>query len=144
MRRSLLVITAVGVAGAVAAPGAAAAPRCAPPHTLTWHSCLNAAHRAVLNTPDVRLTRATAVLVQRVSACPANVASRRVAIRTQDGHRVARQRVAGTCQHNIARWKLTVRPNKDFKKGTVIRSFWSGIADNDSAPSVKLGKKPQY
>jgi hypothetical protein len=141
MRRSLLVITAIGVTGAVAAPGAAAAPRCAAPHALTWHSCLNAAHRAVLDTPDVRLTRATAVLVQRVSACPEDVASRRVAIRTQDGRRIARRRVAGTCAHSVARWRLTVRPNTDFRSGTVIRSFWSGIADDDRAPSVKLGKK---
>jgi hypothetical protein len=141
MRRSLLIISAIGVAGAVLAPGASAAPRCAPPNSLTWHSCLSAAHRAVLHTPNVRLTRATAVLVQRVASCPQNVASRRVAIRTQDGKRVARQRVDGTCQHNVARWKLTVRPNADFKKGTVIRSYWSGIPDNDSAPSVKLGKK---
>jgi hypothetical protein len=141
MRRSLLVITAIGVAGAIVAPAAAAAPRCTPPNTLTWHSCLNAAHRAVLHTQDVRLTRATVVLVQRVSACPEDVASRRVAIRAQDGHRVARRRVDGTCEHTVARWKLTVRPNKDFKKGTVIRSFWSGIPDDDSAPTVKLGKK---
>jgi hypothetical protein len=143
MRRSLLTIAAIGIAGAVLAPGASAAPRCAPPSSLTWHSCLSAAHRAVLHTPDVRLTRATAVLVQRVSACPTTVASRRVAIRTQAGERVARRRVDGTCRHNVARWKLTVRPNKDFKKGTVIRSFWSGIPDNDSAPGVKLGKKKQ-
>jgi hypothetical protein len=145
MRRSLIVIAAIGVAGAGAAPAAAAAPRCAPPDTLTWHSCLNAAHRAVLHTQDVRLTRATAVLVRRVSACPANVASRRVAIRTKDGERVARRRVDGTCKDDVARWKLTVRPNQDFKKGTIIRSFWSGIPD-DSAPSVKLGKKkpPAY
>jgi len=141
MRRSLLVFTAIGVVGAIAAPGAAAAPRCAPPSTLTWHSCLNAAHRAVLQTPNVRLTRATAVLVQRVSACTQDVASRRVVIRTKDGHRVARQRVDGTCAHGVARWKATVRPNTDFKRGTVIRSFWSGIPDSDSAPSVKLGKK---
>jgi hypothetical protein len=143
MRRSLLVFTAIGVAGAVIAPSASAAPRCAPPSSLTWHSCLSAAHRAVLHTQDVRLTRATAVLVQRVSACPSTVASRRVAIRTKDGRRVARQRVDGTCKNNVARWKLTVRPQKDFKKGTVIRSLWSGIPDDDSAPSVKLGKKKQ-
>jgi hypothetical protein len=141
MRRSLIVIAAIGVGGAVAAPAAAAAPRCAPPDALTWHSCLNAGHRAVLHTQDVRLTRATAVLVQRVSACPADVASRRVAIRTKSGRRVARRRVDGTCKNDVARWKLTVRPNQDFRKGTVIRSFWSGIPDNDSAPSVKLGKK---
>jgi hypothetical protein len=141
MRRSLIMFTAIGVAGAVIAPAASAAPRCAPPDSLTWHSCLSAAHRTVLHTQDVRLTRATAVLVQRVAACPTTVASRRVAIRTQSGRRVARQRVDGTCAHNVARWKLTVRPNKNFKKGTVIHSLWSGIPDNDGAPSVKLGKK---
>ena len=35
-----------------------------------WHSCLSAGHRAITGTHNVRLTRATALLVIRMSACP--------------------------------------------------------------------------
>ncbi len=33
------------------------------------------------------------------------------------------------------------RKNKVIKGGTVIHSYWSGVADNANAPSVKVGKK---
>jgi hypothetical protein len=141
MRRSLVVLTAIAAAGAIAPPAASAAPGCSAPSGLTWHSCLSAGHRKVLQTDNVRLTKATAVLVVRMSACPVDLPSRRVVIRTDKRKRIARERVDGTCRHNVARWRLKVKPNRDFPAGTVIHSYWSGIDDSDDAPSVKLGKK---
>jgi hypothetical protein len=142
MRRPFVVLIAIAAVGAIAAPSASAGPGCSTPSELTWHSCLTAGHRAVLHTDNVRLTRATAVLVVRMSACPADVPSRRVVIRTDKRKRVARERVEGTCKHNVARWRLRVKPEEfDVRAGTVIHSYWSGIDDGDDAPSVKLGKK---
>jgi hypothetical protein len=142
MRRPFVVLIAIAAVGAIAAPSASAAPACSTPSELTWHSCLTAGHRKVLHTDNVRLTRATAVLVVRMSACPADVPSRRVVIRTDKRKRVARERVEGTCKHNVARWRLRVKPDEfDVRAGTVIHSYWSGIDDGDDAPSVKLGKK---
>jgi hypothetical protein len=140
MRRSLIVLTAIALAGAIA-PAASAAPHCSAPSAPTWHSCLSAGHRAITGTHDVRLTKATAVLVVRMTACPADVPSRRVVIRTDDRHRVAKDRVDGTCANNVARWKLSVRPAMDLRAGTIIHSYWSGIPDSKTAPSVTLGKK---
>jgi hypothetical protein len=141
MRRSIIVLTAIAVAGAIA-PTASAAARCAAPSGLTWHSCLTAGHRAITGTHNVRLTKSTATIVVRMTACPTDLATRRVVIRTDDRHRIAKKRVEGTCKHNIGRWHLTVRPNKDLPAGTVLHSYWSGIDDSDEgAPSVTLGKK---
>ena len=90
----------------------------------------------------VQVTKASAELVMRMSACPVDLPSRRVVIRTDNRKRIARQRVQGTCKHNIARWRLDAEPkNKVIKGGTVIHSYWSGVADNANAPSVKVGKK---
>jgi hypothetical protein len=142
MRRSIIVLTAIALAGAIA-PTASAASRCAPPSGLTWHSCLSAGHRAVTGTDNIRLTKATATLVVRMTACPADVPSRRVVIRTDDRHRISRERVDGTCANNIARWRLKVQPEMDLPAGTIIHSYWSAIPDSKTAPSVKLGKKKQ-
>jgi hypothetical protein len=142
MRRSIIVLTAIAVAGAIA-PAASAAPSCAAPGGLTWHSCLKASHRPITGTHNVRLTKATALLVIRMSACPADVPSRRVVIRTDDRHRIARERVDGKCTHNIARWHLQVQPEMDLPAGTIIHSYWSAIPDSKTAPSVTLGKKKQ-
>ena len=38
----------------------------------------------------------------------------------------------------IARYRTNLRPDVDLRAGTVIRSFWSRLADEDRAPSVKL------
>jgi hypothetical protein len=142
MRRPFVVLIAIAAVGAIAAPPASAAPGCSTPSGLTWHSCLNAGHRKVLNTDNVRLTKATAVLVVRMTACPADVPSRRVVIRTEKRKRVARERVEGTCKHNVARWRLRIKPHEfDVPAGTVIHSYWSGIDDADDPPGVKLGKK---
>jgi hypothetical protein len=143
MRRSIIVLTAIALAGAIA-PAASAAPHCSAPNVLTWHSCLSAGHRAITGTHNVRLTKATAMLVQRMTACPADVPSRRVVIRTDDRHRIAKERVDGTCSNNIARWRLTVKPDVDLPAGTVIHSYWSAIPDNKTAPSVTLGKKKKH
>jgi hypothetical protein len=143
MRRPIVVLTAIALAGAIA-PAASAAPRCAAPSAPTWHSCLSAGHRAITGTHNVRLTKATATLVFRMSACPADVPSRRVVIRTDDRHRVAKERVDGTCANNIARWRLKVRPEVDLPAGTILHSYWSAIADSKTAPSVTLGKKKKH
>src|SRR4051794_19387664 len=113
MRRSIIVLTAIALVGAIA-PTASAASHCAPPGGLTWHSCLSAGHRAITGTHNVRLTKATATLVVRMSACPADLPSRRVVIRTDNRHRVAKERVDGTCANNIARWQLKVKPDVDL------------------------------
>jgi hypothetical protein len=140
MRRPIIVLTAIAVAGAIA-PAASAGPRCTAPSGLTWHSCLSAGHRAITGTHNVRLTKATAAIVIRMTACPADVPSRRVVIRTDDRHRIAKKRVEGTCKNNIGRWKLIIRPDMDLPAGTILHSYWSGVDDSDGAPSVKLGKK---
>jgi hypothetical protein len=140
MRRSIIVLTAIAFAGAIA-PAASAAPRCSAPGAPTWHSCLSAGHRAITGTHNVRLTKATAILVIRMAACPADLPSRRVVIRTDDRHRIAKERVDGTCKDNIGRWRLKIRPDMDVRSGTVLHSYWSGIADSKTAPSVTLGKK---
>jgi hypothetical protein len=143
MRRSIIVLTAIAIFGAIA-PAASAAPHCSAPNALTWHSCLSAGHRAINGTHNVRLTKATAMLVIRMSACPADVPSRRVVIRTDDRHRIARERVDGTCANNIARYRLKVKPGVDVPSGTVIHSYWSAIPDSKTAPSVTLGKKKKH
>jgi hypothetical protein len=144
MRRSLVVLIAIAAVGAIAAPTASAVPPpCKPPAGLTWHSCLAAAHREVTGTHNfVQVTKATAELVVRMTACPADVPSRRVVVRTEKRKRIVKKRVQGTCKNNIARWVLEAKPkNKVIKGGTVIHSYWSGIDDGDNAPSVKVGKK---
>jgi hypothetical protein len=141
MRRSLIVLTAIAVTGAIAAPAASAAPACSAPSQLTWHSCLSAGHRAIEGTHKVVLTKATAIMVVRMAACPADLPTRRLVIRTESRHRVVKKRVEGTCKNNVGRWRLKVKPDMELPSGTVINSYWSGIADSDSAPSVQLGKK---
>lgn len=144
MRRTCVVLISMAAVGAIAAPAASAAPPpCSPPAGLTWHSCLGAAHRAVPGTHNfVQVTKASAELVIRMSACPVDLPSRRVVIRTDHRKRIARKRVEGTCKHNIARWRLDAEPkNKVIKGGTVIHSYWSGVADSANAPSVTVGKK---
>jgi hypothetical protein len=138
MRRCVPVLVAAGSIAAVAAPAAAAAPGCSVPTQSSWHSCLTAGHRAVLGTNQVRLTRATPVLVVRVGTCPANLIRRTVKVRTRAGDLVARKRVTGHCRNGIARYRTNLRPDMDLRTGTVIRSFWSRLADEDRAPSVKL------
>lgn len=142
MARYITTIAVTAAAGALLVPStAAAASRCAPPSTLTWHSCLSAAHRPINNTKMVRLTRVKVVLVERMSSCPSTLEKRRVTIRTGGHKRIARQWIEGTCRNNVARWRLKLKPNVDLRSGTRIFSLWTGVDDADTAPSVQLGER---
>ena len=139
MRRRVTVITATAAAvGAIFAPTAAAKSPCSVPDHPAWHSCLSAGHRPVVGTDQVRLTRASATLVVRSAACPPQLIRRTVALRTRKGQLLARKRVTGRCRNGVSRWRTNLRPNLDLARGTVVRSFWSRLADEDQAPSVKL------
>jgi hypothetical protein len=136
--RRLPVLVAAGAIAAVAAPAASAAPGCSVPDRPAWHSCLSAGHRAVEGTDNVLLTRATPVLVIRLSACPDPVIRRKVTLRTRSGEKLARQRVTGKCKHGVTRYKTKLRPNVELRVNTVIQSFWTHLPDEDRAPKVKL------
>ena len=138
MRRCLPALAAIAITAATAAP-AAAQSGCSVPES-SWHSCLSAAHRAVKGTNQVRFTRATPILIVRYAACPADL-HRRVVIRNNRGDRLAAKSLDGTCKNGIARWKTTLRPDVDVRAGTIVRSYWSHLADEDDAPGVKLGKR---
>jgi hypothetical protein len=104
-----------------------------------WHSCLSAGHRAVGGTNNVRLTRVTPKLVIRLAAaCPEDVIRRKVQVRTRSGDLIARKRVTGHCRKGVVRYRVTIRPDIELRVNTVIKSFWSRLPDEDSAPSVKL------
>ena len=139
MRRCLTVLAAAGSVGLIAAPAASAAPSdCSVPTNTAWHSCLSAGHRAVVGTNKVRLTRVTPALVIRVNACPERVIRRKVQVRTRKGDLIARKRANGHCRRGVIRYRVNVRPDIELRVNTVIKSFWSRLADEDSAPSVKL------
>lgn len=139
MHRRITVLAAtVAAVGAIFASTAAAKSPCSVPDHPAWHSCLSAGHRAVLGTDQVRLTRATATLVVRSAACPTRLIRRTVTLRTTKGELLARKSLSGRCSHGVARWRTNLRPNLDVARGTVVRSFWSRLADEDQAPSVKL------
>ena len=104
-----------------------------------WHSCLSAGHRAVVGTNRVRLTRVTPKLVIRLpAACPEHVFRRRVQVRTRSGDLIVRKRVAAHCRKGVIRYRVIIRPDIELRVNTVIKSFWSRLPDDDSAPSVKL------
>lgn len=136
--RRLPVLVAAGTIAAVAAPAASAAPGCSVPDHPAWHSCLSAGHRAVTGTDRVLLTRATPVLVIRLSACPENLIRRKVTLRTRGGDRLGRKRVTGHCKNGVIRYRTNLRPDIELRVGTTIRSFWSRLADEDDPASVKL------
>jgi hypothetical protein len=137
--RALLV--ALLATAATASPAAAQA-RCSAPAKPGWHSCLSASHRAIDDGPMVRLTKLQPRLVMRLEdGCPGRAARRTVVIRTGGGDRIARARVDGTCRRGVARWHLDLDLEVDLRAGTVVRSFWSGIADNRKAPRVKLNAR---
>jgi hypothetical protein len=138
MRRRLAVLAAAGIVGLAVVPAASAAPRCSVPTASAWHSCLTAGHRAVEGTDNVLLTRVSPVLVIRSSACPADVISRKVTIRTNKGKRLARKRVTGKCKNGVTRYRVNLHPDLELRVNTVIRSFWSRLDDEDKSPGVKL------
>jgi hypothetical protein len=127
------------LAGAVAASPAAARAGCSAPAEPGWHSCLTVAHRTIDGGPEIRLTKALPRLVVRYDACPARRLRRTVVIRTDDGERLGRAGTRGRCRNGVARWSVNLRLDVDVVDGTVVRSYWSGIADSgDAAPAVEL------
>ena len=125
--------------GATFASPAAGQSRCAAPTENTWRSCLSTAHRTIDNGPELRLTKARPRLVIRYDRCPARHARRTVVVRTDDGRRLGRESVRSTCKRGVARWIVNLDLDVDLRDGTVVRSYWSGIADSgDVAPSVEL------
>ena len=131
-------LAALLVAAASASPAAAQA-RCTAPAKPGWHSCLTASHRAADDGSEIRLTKVRPRLVVRYEdGCPEGADRRTVAIRTSEGERLVRARVNSRCRRGVARWTTNLKLDIDLEQGTVVRSFWSGIADNESAPGVKL------
>jgi hypothetical protein len=139
MRRSIIVLLALGIA-VVASPAASAKSTCSVPDEPAWHSCLTARHVLLAN-GNVKLTRATPSLVIRLSKpCPAHLAKRTVVLRTKKGEKLARAKVTGSCHKDVARYRVNIRPTDlEVAPRTVVRSYWSAIADNKHAPKVKLG-----
>jgi hypothetical protein len=138
-RRAAGALLALALGAAVGAQPAAAAKPCTPPEA-GWRSCLTTAHVG-LEDGGVRLTRARPRLVMRMDSCPATLRSRTVVIRSRGGRLLARaEDVRGRCRDGVARWAVTLRPEEaDLQAGAVVRSLWTGIADRDRAPTVKLG-----
>jgi len=125
--------------GAAAVSPAAAQSPCRAPEEPGWHSCLTVSHRAIDGGPEVRLTKARPRLVVRSAACPARRVRRTVVIRTDDGERLARASTRSRCRRGVARWRVNLRLEVDLMEGTVVRSYWSGIADSgNAAPAVEL------
>lgn len=131
-----LCVTVVGAAFG-AAPTAGAAP-CTPPADGGWRSCLTTAH-VRLEDGRVRLKRARPRLVIRYDRCPASLRRRTVAVRARGGRLLDRASVRGKCRDGVARWAITLRPeDADLQRGAVVRSLWTGVADRDMAPKVRL------
>ena len=135
----------IGLAGVTLAALLAASPahaqkRCTAPDVPGWHSCLTASHRTTGGGDQVHLTKVRPRLVIRYDedACPKGADRRTVAIRTAGGDLLARERVDSRCKRGVARYDVTLRLDLDVAKGTVVRSFWSGIADARTAPRVEL------
>ena len=127
------------LAGAASTSPAAAQARCTAPDEPGWHSCLTASHRLAEDGAAIHLTKVRPRLVVRYEdGCPDGADRRTVAIRTADGRRLGRTTVRSRCRRGVARYDTTVRLDLDLAEGTVLRSFWSGIPDDATAPKVKL------
>ena len=127
------------VVGAASATPAAAQARCTAPDDPGWHSCLSTVHRPIDNGPMVRLTKVRPRLVVRGERCLERRIRRTVVIRTAGGRSLGRTAVRSRCRRGIARWIVGLRLDVDLREGTVVRSYWSGIADpGDAAPAVRL------
>ena len=112
--------------------------RCHAPDELGWRSCLTVSHRAIDGATDLELTRARPRLVERFEHCPAQRLERRVVIRTGD-QRLGATTVRSRCARGVARWEALVELDATVKQGAVVRSFWSGVADDESsAPRVRV------
>lgn len=131
-------LAALLVTAATASPASAQA-RCTAPDEPGWHSCLTVSHRAIEGSSDVRLTTARPRLVERYAdGCAAAADRRRVVVRTGDGDRLGAVTVGSRCRRGVARWSAHLQLDVDVPEGTVVRSYWSGIRDGDSAPRVRL------
>jgi hypothetical protein len=131
-------LAGVTFAALLAASPAAAQSRCTAPDEPGWHSCLAASSRAI-DGETVQLTKVRPRLVVRYDdACPRGADRRTVAIRTADGEPLGRARVSSRCKRGVARYELTLRLDVVVPRGTVVRSYWTGIADNRTAPRVEL------
>src|SRR5688500_11007861 len=129
-------VVAMLAAAASASPAAAQA-RCAAPADPGWHSCLTASPRAIADGRMIRLTKLRPRLGMRLEdGCPSGGDGRTVVARTAGADRIARARVDSTCRRGIARWNITLDLDVELRAGSVVRSFWSGIADNQKAPRV--------
>jgi hypothetical protein len=128
---------AVAVAALLTASPAAAQKRCTAPDKPGWRSCLTTSHRTTDG--QAVLTKVRPRLVVRYEdGCPKGADRRTVAIRTDDGERLGRARVDSRCRRGVARYDTTLRLDLELEEGTVVRSYWSGIADEESAPGVEL------
>ena len=135
---ALAAVPAAATLDVVVAGDAPAPAPCRAPTEPTWRSCLTTAH-VELEDGRVRLKRARPRLVMRYDECPETVRSRTVTLRTRGGRLLDSAQVDGRCAGGVARWAGTLRPeDADLRSGTVVRTFWSGIADKDRAPRVQL------
>jgi hypothetical protein len=134
----------IGLAGIILAALLTASPasaqsRCTAPERPGWHSCLTASSRAIEDGEMLRLTTVRPRLVVRYAdACPEGPDRRTVAIRTGDGERLVRARINSRCRRGVARYYVKLRLDLDVPAGTRLKSLWSGIADDESAPEVEL------
>jgi hypothetical protein len=136
-RRAAVAVAVAVTSAAGAAPATAATP-CTPPAGSGWSSCLSTAHVG-LEDGRVRLKRARPRLVVRYDACPATLRRHTVALRARGGRLLDRASVSGKCSDGVARWAITLRPeDADLQPGAIVRSLWTGVADKDRAPRVKL------
>ena len=132
-------LAGVTLAALLAASPASAQSRCTAPEKPGWHSCLTAANRAISDGEMVRLTSVRARLVVRYDdGCPNGADRRTVAIRAGNGERLARTRVDGVCRRGVARYDVKLRLDLEVPRGTLVRSFWTGIPDAGAAPEVEL------
>ena len=128
---------AVAVAALLTASPAAAQKRCNAPEKPGWRSCLTATHRTT--DEQTMLSKVRPRLVVRYEdGCPKGADRRTVAIRTDDGELLVRARVNSHCRRGVARYDATLRLDVELEQRTVVRSFWSGIPDEESAPGVEL------
>jgi hypothetical protein len=132
-------LAGVTLAALVIASPASAQSRCTAPEKPGWHSCLSASSRAIEDSEMLRLTTVRPRLVVRYAdGCPEGADRRRVAIRTGDGERLVRARINSRCRRGVARYDVKLRVDLDLPAGTVLRSLWSGVPDDESAPEVEL------
>jgi hypothetical protein len=131
-------LAGVSLAALLAASPASAQSRCKAPDKPGWRSCLAASSHAV-DGEMVHLTKVRPRLVVRYDdACPRGADRRTVAIRTVDGEPLGRGRVSSRCKRGVARYDITLQLDVDVPRGTVVRSFWTGIADKRTGPRVTL------